>query len=171
MDGARIANAVVALNTDFKTMTRGIDILSFGGTKNGLMHGEALIFFNKDLANNFKYYRKQTTQLASKMRYISAQFDYLLNSELWKINAQNSNNMAKYLEKRLLEIKNIEITQKVEVNSVFAIINNKEAIKKIQEEVFFYFWDERRNEVRLMTSYDTTKEDIDYLIDVMKKYL
>ena len=175
MDGARIANAVVALNTDFETITKGVDILSFGGTKNGLMHGEALVFFNKELAKNFKYYRKQTTQLSSKMRYTSAQFEYLLSSGLWKTNATNANNMAKYLEKNLLklneETKKIEITQKREVNSVFAIINDKKAIKKIQNEVFFYDWNESRNEVRLMTCYDTTKEDVDHLINVMRKYL
>lgn len=175
MDGARISNAVVALNTDFKTITKGVDIVSFGGTKNGLMFGEALVFLNKNLAKNFKYYRKQTTQLASKMRYIAIQFDYLLKSNLWAINANNANNMAKYLENKLLKLskstKKLEITQKVEVNSVFAIINDREAIRNIQKEAFFYDWNEAKNELRLMTSFDTTKEDIDYLIEVMKKYL
>jgi len=175
IDGARISNAVIALNTDFKTMTKGIDIVSFGGTKNGLMFGEAIVFLNKDLAKNFKYYRKQTTQLASKMRYIAIQFDYLLESNLWAINAANANKMAKYLENKLLKLSKstnkLEITQKVEVNSIFAIIQDRKAIENIQNEAFFYDWNKSRNEVRIMTSFDTTKEDVDYLIGVMEKYL
>jgi threonine aldolase len=172
MDGARISNAAASLNVDFKSFTKdaGVDILSFGGTKNGMMFGEAIIIFNPDLAKELHYLRKQGMQLHSKMRFISAQFEALLSNELWKRNALHSNAMAKKLEQGLREIPQVTITQKVDANGVFAIL--PEAITKAaQEEVFFYVWNEKTNEVRLMCSFDTKEEEIDRLVNKIKALL
>jgi threonine aldolase len=172
MDGARISNAAAALGCSFREMTfdAGVDVLSFGGTKNGLMFGEAVVFANAELAENVKYIRKQTTQLHSKMRYIAAQFKALLTDDLWKRNAAHANKMALLLAERVAEIPEIEITQKVEANGVFCIVPEK-LIKPLQEEYFFYMWDESRNEVRWMTSFDTTEEDIDGFVKLIKELL
>jgi threonine aldolase len=168
MDGARISNAAAAMNLNFKDFTKnaGVDILSFGGTKNGLLFGEAVIFFNKELSQNFKFYRKQAMQLASKMRFISAQFEALLTNNLWKENAENANKMAQYLYTKLKNIKEITITQKVETNGVFAIIP-KELALKLQKETPFYFWDEEKSEVRFMLSFDNTKVEIDKFVELI----
>jgi threonine aldolase len=161
MDGARLANAAVALNLPFRAFTidAGIDVLSFGGTKNGMMLGEAVLFFNPELSGNAKYIRKQSMQLYSKMRFVSAQFLAYFNNELWKKNATHSNKMAQLLEQEVKNIPAIQLTQKVEANGVFAIVP-PEIIPQLQEKYFFYMWDEKRSEVRWMTSFDTTEEDI-----------
>lgn len=161
MDGARLCNAAVSLGATLGEITgdTGIDVLSFGGTKNGLMYGEAILFFNTALAHNFKYIRKQGMQLASKMRYIAAQFDALLTDGLWHRNASRANSMALLLANEVSGIPGIRITQKVEINGVFAIVP-PEVIPELQEEYFFYVWNEERSEVRWMTSWDTTEEDI-----------
>lgn len=161
MDGARIANAAAAMDTGFYEMTggAGVDLLSFGGTKNGMMYGEAVVFFDRQMAAHFKYQRKQGMQLASKMRYISAQFGAYLRNDLWKKNALHANLMARKLYEAVKDIPGVEITQKVESNAVFAIIP-PEVIPKLQEEYFFYEWDEDRSEVRWMCSFDTTESDI-----------
>ncbi len=161
MDGARLSNAAVSLGAGFKDITAnaGVDVLSFGGTKNGMLFGESIIFFNRQLADNFKYIRKQGMQLASKMRFISAQFETYLSGDLWKRNAMHANNMAKLLYNEISDIPQIKITRKVQANSVFAILPGK-YIKRLQEEYFFYVWDEEKSEVRWMTSFDTTEEDI-----------
>lgn len=170
MDGARISNAAVSLNTEFAEFTRdaGIDVLSFGGTKNGMMYGEAVVFFNMDLASDFKYRRKQGMQLASKMRFISAQFSAFLSNDLWRKNAEHANRMAKLLEQEVAKIPGIVITQKVEANGVFAIIP-AELIPILQKEYFFYTWNEDRSEVRWMTSFDTREEDIYGFVGLLKK--
>lgn len=170
MDGARICNAAAALNVSFKGLTAdtGLDFLSFGGTKNGMMYGEAIVFFNKDLKDNFKYIRKQNMQLASKMRFIAAQFDSLFGGGLWKQNADQANRTAALLEEKLTDIPQVRITQKVETNGVFAIVP-KEIIPKLQEEFFFYVWDEFTSEVRWMTSWDTTEEDVEQFVSCIKK--
>lgn len=161
MDGARIANAAVALDLPFRAFTvdAGIDVLSFGGTKNGMMLGEAVLFFNPALSKNTKYIRKQSMQLFSKMRFVSAQFLAYFNNELWKKNAAHSNRMAKLLEQQVREIPAIQLTQNVEANGVFAIVP-PEIIPQLQEKYFFYMWNEHLSEVRWMTSFDTTEEDI-----------
>lgn len=161
MDGARLANAAVALDLPFRTFTvdAGIDVLSFGGTKNGMMLGEAVLFFNPELTKNTKYIRKQSMQLYSKMRFVSAQFLAYFNNELWKRNAAHSNRMAKLLEQGVLKIPAIQLTQEVEANGVFAIVP-PEIIPQLQEKYFFYMWDEHRSEVRWMTSFDTTEADV-----------
>jgi threonine aldolase len=172
MDGSRISNAAVSLNQEFKTFTcdAGVDILSFGGTKNGMMFGEAVLIFNPELAKDFSYRRKQGMQLHSKMRFISAQFEALLSNDLWKRNATHSNSMAKKLEKGLQTIPAITITQSVDGNGVFALFP-KEITSKLQEEIFFYVWNERTNEVRLMCSFDTKEEEIVRFISKIKELI
>ena len=161
MDGSRIANAAVALKKDFISFTRdvGVDVLSFGGTKNGMMFGEAVLVFNPELAAEFQYIRKQGMQLHSKMRFIGAQFSALLTDNLWKKNAEHSNQMARLLERELKEIKEVQITKPVNANVVFAILP-PDMIPLLQEKMFFYVWNERLNEVRLMCSWDTSSEEI-----------
>lgn len=162
VDGARLSNAAASLNLPFREFTTdlGVDVISFGGTKNGMMFGEAVIFNNIELAKGFKYLRKQSMQLASKMRFISAQFiAYLSNSQYLKT-ASHANNMAKYLRDCISIISEVYITQSVDANAVFAIFP-KEITACLQEESFFYLWDEYKNEARWMTSWDTTTDDID----------
>jgi Threonine aldolase len=172
VDGARIANACVSLGISFKEMITdtGVDVLSFGGTKNGLMFGEAIVFLKPGLDKDFKYKRKQAMQLASKMRYISAQFLAYIDQEIWKTNASHSNKMAKLLYKELQGIKGITITQEVQANGVFAIVP-QEIIPTLQKEFFFYIWDEHRSEVRWMTSWDTQEEDIMQFTSKIKSLL
>lgn len=161
MDGSRISNAAVSLNTDFVHFTRdiGVDVLSFGGTKNGMMFGEAVIVFNSDAGKFMKYIRKQGMQLHSKMRFIGAQFSALLSNDLWRANAGHANRMAKLLEHELLQSPQIKITQSVDANGVFAIFPQK-IIEPLQQENFFYIWNDRTSEVRLMCSFDTTEDEV-----------
>lgn len=170
VDGARIANAAVSLNASLKEITAdaGVDVLSFGGTKNGMMYGEAVIFFDKNLAADFKYIRKQGMQLPSKMRFISAQFEALLADDLWKQNAEHSNRMAQLLASELEKVPQIKLTQPVETNGVFAIVP-PEYIPALQQEYFFYVWDDAISEVRLMASFDTTEQDIEDFIRIVKR--
>jgi len=172
MDGARLCNAAVSLDKELKEITAdaGVDVLSLGLTKNGAMNAEAIIFFDKAISENFKYYRKQGMQLGSKMRYMSAQFDALFSNDLWKQNAMHANDMAQLLAEKVSEFSEIKITQKVEANGVFAIVP-KCIIPKLQKEFFFYMWDEANSEVRWMTSFDTQPEDIEQFIEVIRKSL
>jgi len=161
MDGARIANAAAALGQSLRQATRdlGIDVLSFGGTKNGLMGAEAVVFFDRKLARNFQYLRKQGMQLASKMRFISAQFDALLTNDLWLQNAQHANRMARLLQREVSKFPQVKIVYKVEANGVFAKIP-RQAIAKLQKRYFFYVWNEEESVVRWMCSFDTTADDV-----------
>jgi len=170
MDGARIANAAVSLKLELRAITAdaGVDILSFGGAKNGMMYGEAVVFFDPTLAQQFKYIRKQGAQLASKMRFISAQFLALLSDNLWQENAAHANRMAQVLAKELARIPQIKITQKVQANGVFAILP-KRFIAQLQKKYFFYVWNEETSEVRFMTSFDTTEDDIRAFVGLVKK--
>ncbi len=170
MDGARISNAAASLKVKVKAITRdaGVDVLSFGGAKNGMMYGEAVVFFDKSLAKDFKYTRKQGTHLPSKMRFISAQFEALLSNELWRRNAQHANDMAQLLARELQSIPQIELTQKVESNGVFARLPKK-YIPILQKRYFFYVWNQEISEARFMTSFDTTEEDIRDFIALLKK--
>ena len=172
IDGARISNAVAALGISAKELIKdnGVDVMSFGGTKNGMMMGEALVFFNKKLAQNFLYRRKQGMQLASKMRFISAQFQAFFHDDLWLKLAQNSNKMAAFLGSKLSEFKGIQITKPIQVNGVFAIFPPGIA-EQLQEKFPFYVWNEDTNEVRLMASWDTTETDILTFIDYLKEIL
>lgn len=161
MDGSRISNAAVSLGKEFRSFTRdaGVDVLSFGGTKNGLMFGEAVVFFNKDMAQNMKYIRKQGMQLHSKMRFIGAQFEALLSNDLWKKPASHANKMAKLLEKELRSVPSVTITQSVDANGIFALIP-KNVIAELQKEHFFYVWNDHTSEIRLLCSFDTTEDDV-----------
>jgi len=172
MDGARISNAAVALGLPFKAFTTdaGVDILSFGGTKNGLMFGEAICFLKPGLSDDFKYLRKQSMQLASKMRYLSAQYIAFFSNDLWKRCASHSNAMARLLYNKVKDIKGITITQKVEANGIFVIMPSLVA-EKLRKVYFFYPWDEMRSEYRWMTSWDTTEEDINGFVELLKKEL
>lgn len=172
MDGARIANAAASLKTDLKAITRdaGVDVLSFGGTKNGMLVGEAVVFFDSKLSGDFKYVRKQGMQLFSKMRFVSAQFTAYLSNGLWLKNAQHANRMAEILASRLERFPGIEITQRVEANGVFAIIP-REYVEEIQKEFFFYIWDEEGPVVRLMTSWDTKDEDIERFVTTVERIM
>src|ERR1039458_2436384 len=160
MDGARISNAVAAQGMALRQATRdlGVDVLSFGGTKNGLMGAEAVVFFRPELAGDFLFMRKQGMQLASKMRYMAVQMEALLTNELWKRNADHANRMARLLEQEIKKIPRTKIVYPVEANGVFAQIP-REAIKKIQERYFFYVWSEEESVVRWMCSFDTTRSE------------
>ena len=161
-----IANAAVSLNLNFKSFTRdsGVDVLSFGGTKNGLMFGEAVLVFRPELATYAPYIRKQSMQLHSKMRFIGSQFLALLSNDLWKRNAVHSNRMALRLAEGLKKIPGITLTQQVQANAVFAQLPH-EIIADLQNFIFFYIWNEKTMEVRLMCSFDTTENEVDGFIE------
>jgi threonine aldolase len=170
MDGARLANAAVFLDLPFIEFTTncGVDVLSFGGTKNGMMYGEAVCFLRPGLSEDFKYIRKQSMQLASKMRFISAQYIAYFKNDLWKRCASHSNNMARLLYESVKDINGVTVTQPVQSNGVFVIIPQQVA-EKLRESFFFYPWDEKKSEYRWMTSWDTTKEDIEGFVMLLKK--
>lgn len=170
VDGARIANAAASLNAKLKEITVdcGVDVLSFGGAKNGMMYGEAVVFLNKQLGDNFKYIRKQGMHLPSKMRFISAQFEALLSGDLWRRSAEHANRMARVLGSELEKIPGIKLTQPVDSNGVFAIIPEK-YIEALQKKYFFYVWDEEISECRFMASFDTTEEDIHDFVALVRK--
>lgn len=172
VDGARISNAAASLGLSFKEIITdtGVDVISFGGTKNGLLMGEAVVFLNSDLAQGFEYVRKQSMQLASKMRYLSAQFIAHLQDDLWLKTATHANKMAKLLEEKIKKISRIKITRQVQTNAVFASIP-KEIIKPLQEKYFFYVWNESVNEVRWMTHYNTQEEDIESFVKTLEELL
>lgn len=161
MDGARISNAAAALNLRFREFTNdvGVDALSFGGTKIGMLFGEAVCFFNSDLGKNFKFMRKHGLQLNSKMRFVAAQFEALLSNDLWLKNARHANAMAKLLANELKSIEGVRITQPVEANGVFAIMK-PEHLAALRQTWAFHTWDDTKNEVRWMTSFDTTADDV-----------
>lgn len=170
MDGARLANACAGLNCSLRELTAeaGVDILSFGGTKNGMMMGEAVVSFCPEITENIAWFRKQSAQLASKMRYLSAQFIPYLENELWLKNARHANRMAARLAKILKQYPEIVFTQKPEANQLFFTMPAK-AAKQLAEKYFFYYWNEAITEVRLVTSWDTTDEDLDSLEQTLKK--
>lgn len=171
MDGARLYNAAAYLQLSLESISKevGVDALSLGATKIGGMYGEAVLFFSPALTEGFKYYRKQTMQLGSKMRFMAAQFDALFADELWRKNALRANRMAQYLAEKVRNL-GITVTQKVQSNGVFAIIP-PEITADLQKEYFFYIWDEATSEVRWMTSFDTEKEDIDNFVEKLGELL
>lgn len=172
MDGARLANAAVTLNCDFKTLTKGVDVLSFGGAKNGFMLGEFVVVKNPNLKEGLRFYRKQSLQLPSKTRFLTAPFIKYLEGGLWQEIALYENNMAQYLADGLQNLGNerLLITQPRQANAVFCQMP-KEVIKPLRKEFFFYVWDEKSFEVRLMTSFATTQEHIDSFLGKLKKEL
>ena len=170
VDGARIANAAAFLGLGLRAATRdlGVDVLSFGATKNGGMGAEAVVFFDPQLARDFMFYRKQGMQLASKMRFLSAQFEALLTNDLWLQNAQRSNRMAQRLKRELAKVPRIKIVYPVEANGVFAQIP-RGANAKIRKRYFFYDWDEAESVVRWMCSWDTTESDVKQFVDFVRQ--
>lgn len=172
MDGARLANAVAHLGCTPRELTvdAGIDVLSFGGTKNGMMFGEAVLFFNTSVCADVKYIRKQAMQLHSKTRFIAAQFSAVLKDGLWLKTAAHANRMAQKLAKEAALIPGVKITQEVQGNEVFAIIPRNK-IEVLQKECFFYVWDENASEVRWVCSFDTTENDIIEFVNLLRKEL
>ena len=165
MDGARLANAAASLGVPVRefTVDAGVDVLCFGGTKDGMVFGEAVLFFGDARTDAVPYIRKQSTQLASKMRYIGAQFEAALEGDLWLELAGHANAMARRLAESVAGIPGVEVTQPVDANEVFAIIP-RVTIEPMQEEFHFYTWDESCDEIRWVCSWDTTPEDVDALV-------
>ncbi len=169
MDGARISNAAAYLGVDVNAFTRdaGVDVLSFGGAKNGLLFGEAVIFFNVSAnpapAADFPYLRKQNLQLLSKMRFLACQFAELLRDGLWLENARHSNAMAQRLAAGLADVSGVTVVNKVEANEVFAAMS-PERIAALQDDFYFYVWDEALHQVRLVCSFDTTEAEVDAFV-------
>jgi threonine aldolase len=162
LDGARIANAAAALGVPLRVLTTdvGIDLMSFGGTKNGLLGAEAVLLLNGTASPDFKYIRKQGMQLASKMRFLAAQFVALLEGDLWLRNAAHANAMARRLAGRVEGLRRVRLTQPVEANGVFAVIP-PDTVAPLQERRAFGVWNPEISEVRWMTSWDTTEGDVD----------
>lgn len=168
MDGARLANACAALGCSMREITAdaGVDVLSFGGTKNGMMMGEVVIAFRKPISGVLPYFRKQSAQLASKMRYLSAQFVPYLTDGLWLRNARAANDAAGRVEQILRRYPQIHFTQPVQTNQLFFTLP-PDVLRALRKELFFYTWNEAENEVRFVTSWDTTDEDITRLEAVL----
>ena len=172
MDGARLANAAAALGVPLRAITTdaGVDILSFGGTKNGLLCGECVVVLNPEpFADSLKYLRKMNMQLASKMRFMSAQFIALLDNGLWQQLAANANAMAARLAAGLRDLPGVEMVYPVEANGVFVRLPAGVA-DKVREETFFYDWDQQGT-VRLMCSFDTTAAHVDALLAAIRRAL
>lgn len=172
LDGARISNAVAKLGVSLKeaTVDCGVDIMSFGGTKNGLLIGEAVLIFNDKLKANAPYFQKQSAQLFSKNRFIASQFIALLNNDLWLRMATHANQMAQLLYQEVCKISGVKITQSVDANAVFAIIP-AQAIEPLQQRYRFYVWDEKTTELRWMCSFDTTEEEVMDFVGYLKKMI
>ena len=162
VDGSRIANAAASLGVALAAFTTdvGVDVLTFGGTKNGLMVGEVVVVLDPAAAPGIAYVRKHSMQLASKMRFVSAQFEVLLGTDLWLSSASHANAMARRLEAAVQGLTGLEVTVPVQANAVFAVLP-KAVTARLQERFSFYVWDEVIGEVRWMTTFDTTEADVD----------
>lgn len=170
VDGARLANAAAAIGASLGDISAaaGVDILSLGFTKNGAVSAEAVVVLEPSLAPPLKYIRKQTTQLASKMRYLAAQFVAMAEGELWLANARRANAMARRLADGLRGVPGLRITQSVDANAVFAMLPEGMAERLWQQGFNFYVWDDATGEVRLMTNWATDESDVDELVAAMK---
>ncbi len=168
LDGARIANAAAALGTGFREFTTdvGVDVVSFGGTKNGTMLSEAIVVVNPDASPGVDFLRKSSMQLASKMRFVSAQLLALLTDDLWHRNASHSNAMARELEARVRAIDGVSVVRPVQANAVFAVLPPT-VTERLQKRFRFYTWDQATGEVRWMCSWDTTLEDVHSFADAI----
>jgi threonine aldolase len=162
VDGARLANAAAALDVPLRAITTdvGVDAVSFGGTKNGLLLGEAVVFLRPGLDEGFAYLRKQTLQLASKGRFLGAQFVALLEGDLWRRGAAHANAMAARLAAALVDVPGVQVTQPVQANGVFAVIP-RSVTAELQRDWHFYTWNEDSGEVRWMCAWDTTADEVD----------
>jgi threonine aldolase len=172
VDGARLANAAAAFGTELNELTTdaGVDLVSFGGTKNGLLGGEAVVIIDPALATGFEYLRKQSLQLPSKMRFLAAQFDALTTGELWLRNARHANEMAARLADAVGELEGVRVTRPAQANAVFAILPER-ARQLLMEQFAFYVWDEASGEVRWMCSWDTTVDDVDTFASALEDAL
>ena len=172
MDGARLSNAAAAIGCSLRDLSAeaGVDALSFGGTKNGLLGAEVIVFLKPELAEGFVYLRKQSLQLASKMRFLAAQIEALLHDELWRSLAAHANAMAAGLAAAISELPGVRVTHPVESNAVFATLP-RQAIEALRAQFAFYVWDEARDEVRWMCSWDTTEDDIERLVSAARAVL
>jgi threonine aldolase len=164
VDGARLANAAAHLGCTLADLAAQADVLSFGGTKNGAIGAEAVVVMDEDRVTAAPFLRKQQTQLASKMRYLSAQFLGLLEDDLWLHNARQANAMARRLADGIRDVPGVELRQAVEANMVFATMHPAH-IARLQDLWRFYLWDPAAHLVRLMTAFDTTEADVDAFID------
>ncbi|MFC7472141.1 threonine aldolase family protein [Actinomadura keratinilytica] len=162
LDGARIANAAASLDVPMRAFTNavGVDVLSYGGTKNGMLFGEAVIVLDPDTARHMKHLRKLSMQLASKMRFVSVQLEAMLAKDLWLRNARHANAMARRLAEAVETVDGVEIVHPVQANAVFARLPH-DVSERLQKRFRFYFWDEQAGEVRWMCSFDTQEEDVD----------
>jgi len=174
VDGARIANAAATLGVPLRAMTTdaGVDVVSFGGTKNGLMLGEVVVVLDPTIGAGLglAYVRKMSMQLASKMRFISAQLDALLSGDLWLRNAVHSNAMAQRLAAGVRHLPGLEIARSVQANAVFAILP-PEVTARLLARFAFHVWDDRTGEVRWMTAFDTTEDDVDAFAAAIREEL
>lgn len=172
VDGARIGCAVASLGVGVREMLldTGVDILSFGGTKQGMLCGEAVVILKPGLGEEFPYWQKHGMQLASKMRFISAQFEGLLEDDLWIENGRHANAMARKLQDALRDLPRVEVIHPVQANSVFARIP-PEFVESLQKETFFWPWDERQGLVRWMCAFDTQAGDIARFVGLLERTL
>ncbi len=172
VDGSRLSNAAVTLGVPFREFTTdlGVDVLSFGGTKNGLLLGEVVVVLSPEAARGLPYVRKSMMQLASKMRFLSVQFDALLSGDLWRRNAAHANAMATRLADGVRGLPGLTVTQQVQANAVFAVLP-REVTARLQEKFRFYTWDEHTGEVRWMCSFDTTEDDVDAFVAAIRAEL
>jgi threonine aldolase len=169
MDGSRIANAAAALGTELRTFTTdaGVDVLSLGGTKNGLLYGEAVVVLNPEATTGLKFLRKLSMQLSSKMRFASAQLIALYEGDLWLESARHANAMATRLRHALAEVAPVRFTQQTQANANFAVLPAGVA-DRLRERFRFYDWNPATGEVRWMTAWDTTEEDVDAFVAAIK---
>ncbi|GAA3926086.1 low specificity L-threonine aldolase [Streptomyces gulbargensis] len=170
LDGARIANAAASLDVPMRAFTNavGVDVLSYGGTKNGMLFGEAVVVLNPDAVSHMKHLRKLSMQLASKMRFVSVQLEALLSKDLWLRNARHANAMARRLADGVRAVDGVEVLYPVQANAVFARLPH-EVSRRLQERFRFYFWDEAAGDVRWMCSFDTTEDDVDVFLQALKE--
>jgi threonine aldolase len=170
LDGARIANAAAALDVPMRAFTyaAGVDVVSFGGTKNGMLFGEAVVVIDPDAVRAMKHLRKLSMQLASKMRFISVQLEALLARDLWLRNARHANTMAQRLAAGVRSVPGVEILHPVQANAVFARLPH-DVSERLQKRFRFYFWDEAAGDVRWMCSFDTTPDDVDAFVDALRE--
>ncbi|MFD9483409.1 threonine aldolase family protein [Streptomyces sp. NPDC059991] len=170
LDGARIANAAASLNVPMRAFTNaaGVDVISYGGTKNGMLFGEAVVVLNPDAVRRMKHIRKMSMQLASKMRFVSVQLEALLAKDLWLRNARHANAMAQRLAEGVRSVDGVEILYPVQANAVFARLPH-DVSERLQKRYRFYFWDEAAGDVRWMCSYDTSEDDVDGFLAALKE--
>lgn len=172
LDGSRIANAAATLDVPLRAFTTdaGVDVLSFGGTKNGLLFGECVVVLNPGAVRAMKHLRKLSMQLASKMRFVSVQFEALLSGDLWLRSASHANAMARRLAEGVRDVEGVEVVHPVESNAVFAALPHDVA-ERLQKRYRFYFWDEPAGLVRWMCAFDTTEADVDAFVAALREEL